>query len=101
MALLGHRDPFGGPGGVPGMPESGRMGDYVFTQEGELTSILSMTLTLGIYIIFSPRPNYKPNDGEGLPPASACAGRDYKQTTPRGFNCRMYVDFDPYQISVN
>lgn len=35
MALLGHRDPsmmFGG------LPENGRMGDYVFNQEGKLSS---------------------------------------------------------------
>ncbi|KAF9055853.1 hypothetical protein BJ165DRAFT_1429126, partial [Panaeolus papilionaceus] len=43
MALLGHRDPFGGPGGVPGMPESGRMGDYVFTQEA-LDQIISQMM---------------------------------------------------------
>jgi E3 ubiquitin-protein ligase RNF115/126 len=29
MALLGHRDP-----ALFGMPENGRMGDYVFNQEG-------------------------------------------------------------------
>lgn len=29
MALLGHTEP-----GMFGMPENGRMGDYVFNQEG-------------------------------------------------------------------
>lgn len=35
MALLGHRDP-----ALFGMPESGRMGDYVFNQEGNMKFVL-------------------------------------------------------------
>lgn len=38
LALLGNRDPMSAllaaSLGAPGMPESGRMGDYVFNQEG-------------------------------------------------------------------
>lgn len=42
LALLGDRDPLaallGGMSGRAGMPDSGRMGDYVFSQEGSVDS---------------------------------------------------------------
>lgn len=47
LALLGNRDPLTamlGAGMGLGGPESGRMGDYVFNQEGPLFAFQAMTM---------------------------------------------------------
>lgn len=46
MALLGHQDPT-----MLGMPENGRMGDYVFNQEG-LLLLLSIVISCSLTVVY-------------------------------------------------
>lgn len=75
MALLGYHDP-----AMLGMPENGRMGDYVFNQEGLLRQTRSIVIfTPTMFLLSSTRSNNFSNYGKlECTPTSACVRRSYR-----------------------